>query len=37
MLLHLEHADLPADPRPRFDSGWVEKFDSLALILKGIA
>jgi len=35
-LLRLEHAELPADPRPRFDSGWVEKFDSLDSLLRGI-
>lgn len=36
-LLRLEHEDLPSDPRPRFDSGWVEKFDDLALLLSGAA
>jgi len=35
-LLRLEHAELPADPRPRFDSGWVEKFESLDSLLRGI-
>jgi uncharacterized protein YndB with AHSA1/START domain len=34
-VLHLEHADIPAGPRPDFDSGWVEKFDALTLVLKG--
>ena len=34
-LLRLEHTDLPSDPRPRFDRGWVEKFDDLALLLSG--
>ena len=33
-LLRLEHTELPADPRPRFDSGWVEKFDSLDSLLR---
>ena len=32
-LLRLEHTELPSDPRPRFDRGWVEKFDDLALLL----
>ena len=36
-VLRLEHADLPSDPRPQFDTGWVEKFDSLQLMLKGEA
>jgi len=34
-VLNLEHRDLPSDPRPRFDSGWVEKFTALELGLKG--
>ena len=34
-VLHLEHRDVPHDPRPNFDRGWVEKFDALALVLKG--
>ena len=34
-LLHLEHTDLPPDLRPQFEPGWVEKFDDLALVLKG--
>jgi uncharacterized protein YndB with AHSA1/START domain len=33
--LHLEHTDLPTELRPRFDSGWVEKFDDLAAGLGG--
>ena len=36
-LLRLEHADVPDDPRPRFDGGWVEKFDALERVLKGEA
>ncbi len=35
--LHLEHTGLPSDPGRRFDSGWVEKFDDLARVLKGEA
>ena len=27
--LRLVHRDLPTDPRPRFDTGWVEKLDAL--------
>jgi uncharacterized protein YndB with AHSA1/START domain len=34
-IVHLEHADLPTDPRPKFDSGWVEKLDDLAMVLEG--
>ena len=34
-LLHLEHTDLPPDPRPRFDSGWVEKLRDLGSVLGG--
>ena len=34
-VLRLVHADLPTDPRPRFDNGWVEKLDNLALLVKG--
>ena len=32
-LLRLEHSDIPPEPRPRFDTGWVEKFDALAVVL----
>ncbi len=36
-LLHLEHADLPTDPRPRFDTGWVDKLRDLTTLLEGAA
>jgi uncharacterized protein YndB with AHSA1/START domain len=36
-VLHLVHTDLPTDLRPKFDPGWIEKFDDLQLVLKGTA
>ena len=33
-LLHLEHKDLPPDPRLRFDSGWGDKCLALATLLE---
>lgn len=34
-LLHLEHTDLPPDPRPGFDSGWTDKLRDLDAVLRG--
>jgi uncharacterized protein YndB with AHSA1/START domain len=34
-LVRVEHTGLPDDLRPRFDSGWVEKFESLRLFVNG--
>jgi len=36
-VVKLVHTDLPTELRPKFDSGWVEKFDDLQLIVKGTA
>jgi len=36
-VVHLVHTDLPTDLQPKFDSGWVEKFDALQLVLRGTA
>ena len=33
-LLHLEHSGLVDESRPRFDGGWVEKFDALTRTLE---
>ena len=33
-LLRLEHIGLADDPRPGFDTGWIEKFDNIARLLK---
>lgn len=33
-VLYLEHAGLTDDPRPGFDTGWIEKFDNITSLLK---
>jgi uncharacterized protein YndB with AHSA1/START domain len=33
-VVHLEHAGIPSDPRPDFDTGWVEKFDTMNMLLE---
>jgi uncharacterized protein YndB with AHSA1/START domain len=33
-LLRLEHADLPVETQSQFDTGWVEKFDAITLLLE---
>ena len=34
-VVHLVHTDLPTDLQPKFEPGWLEKFDALQLVLKG--
>jgi uncharacterized protein YndB with AHSA1/START domain len=33
-VLRLEHAGIPSDPRPDFDTGWVEKFEAMSTLLQ---
>ncbi len=35
-VLHLEHADLPLDPRAKFDSGWVGKLRDLSTVVSTV-